>query len=1260
MQFIRNGPQVPERLLQAHEDGRVVFFCGAGISVPAGLPDFQGLVRKLYRNLSVTPDSVQKAAICAGQFDTAIGLLEQGVFGGREKVRREIASILSPGSRPPAATETHRSLLKLGKVPGKGFRLVTTNFDGLFETAIGEENLTVERFPAPAMPNPKERWYGLVYLHGHLPEKPNESDLERLVLSSGDFGSAYLTNGWAARFVSELLRNYTVCFVGYGINDPVLRYMIDAQAEDRLRGESPLEIFAFGGFASDEEKVEESKWRAKGATPVLYLEEDNHVYLHETLLAWANMHREGREPFVVKHAHSVPQESTQQDDFVGRILWALDDASGGPARCFANLDPVPPLDWLETFSERHRQTDDGECSGDSSKTVGEFSLICRPCPPGSMAATMRFVDAGPFRCHWDKVMWPLAHWLVRHLNDPDLLFWLVDGGAQLHDELRSLVEDRLDKLAKLERAGDNEELARITRSAPNAVPSPPMRTLWQLLLAGRMRARSDGMELHRWLDRLNLYGLTTSLRLELRELLTPRISLRKPFGWTKEERNRATERINDLVDSEIVFSDNLVHHRLKDAISGKGHWAHALPQLLMDFTGLLRDALDLMRELGDADERRDLSFIHQPSISAHAQNSDFEDWTVLIELIREAWLATLRQSPSRAARVAESWWNEPYPLFRRLALFAATESSAVPNRRALDWLLGDERHWLWSIHTEREVMRLLDSLAPSLGRTMLEELEQAVLGGPTRSPMRDGASTEDWAAIVDRDVWLRLTKMQNAGAELGLAAQTRLTQIAARNTEWKLAENQRDEFPIWEGGFAEMVTGQPAPPLPSDSDELIEWLKLCRNAGRYSHVAEQWKKYCGEHFDEAAVALGALAKDGDWLTDRWGEALQAGAEDSNKACAWQCLAPLLIDARDVVLEAFAFDVSRWLQDTATTTEEHQDLFLALAKRLLTLKHAEDAFTDCLVTQAINHPVGIVTQALVRWVFRVKRSDNECLPEEVTAMMDSICNDLSEGFKHGRVMLASQSVPLFRIDPTWTKENLLPHFNWERSDKEARGAWEGFLRAPRWHPPLMVEIREYFLTTATHYEALESRMGRQYVSLLTFAALGSFGSSDVISEDELAAATGALPPEGLHHAARVLVRAMKGVRDQHSDYWANRVRPYIKKVWPPQKGKFSAGIVAQAFGELCVAAQGAFPCAFQDVKYWLGSRPENPAYLIHELSESDHCASFPDTALRFLNLVIVGDQPTWLLSDLRKCLEEILKSKPELKSDDAYVRLRQML
>ena len=99
MQFVKNGPDIPERLLQAHEDGQVVFFCGAGISYPAGLPGFAGLVDRVYANLAVQRNSIQQAAINAGQFDTAIGLLEAEIVGGRKAVRKELAKT-HPGRCP--------------------------------------------------------------------------------------------------------------------------------------------------------------------------------------------------------------------------------------------------------------------------------------------------------------------------------------------------------------------------------------------------------------------------------------------------------------------------------------------------------------------------------------------------------------------------------------------------------------------------------------------------------------------------------------------------------------------------------------------------------------------------------------------------------------------------------------------------------------------------------------------------------------------------------------------------------------------------------------------------------------------------------------------------------------------------------------------------------------------------------------------------------------------------------------------------------
>ncbi|MGE3778000.1 MAG: hypothetical protein AB7F89_12500 [Pirellulaceae bacterium] len=68
MQFIINGPDIPDALLQAHEDGRVVFFYGAGISFPAGLPGFKGLVDEICRHSGTMRKDIEREAFERGQY----------------------------------------------------------------------------------------------------------------------------------------------------------------------------------------------------------------------------------------------------------------------------------------------------------------------------------------------------------------------------------------------------------------------------------------------------------------------------------------------------------------------------------------------------------------------------------------------------------------------------------------------------------------------------------------------------------------------------------------------------------------------------------------------------------------------------------------------------------------------------------------------------------------------------------------------------------------------------------------------------------------------------------------------------------------------------------------------------------------------------------------------------------------------------------------------------------------------------------------
>lgn len=391
MQFVAKGPDIPDALLQAHEEGRVVFFCGAGISYPAGLPGFKGLVDEIYRLVGTTPTSIEQDAYARNRFDAALDLLERRVPGQRIAVRSALAKALKPKLRRKGAANTHAALLQLARCREDSLRLVTTNFDRVFEQVAKRIKQPINAYSAPMLPIPKNsRWNGLVYLHGLLPEKENDSALHRLVLTSGDFGLAYLTERWAARFVSELFRNYVVCFVGYSIDDPVLRYMMDALAADRMQGEVTPQAYALGDCEPGHEQKKTTEWKAKGVAPILYevpSGSHDHSALHSTLKAWAETYRDGilgKERIVVEHALAHPSISSRQDDFVGRMLWALSHESGLPAKRFADFNPVPALTWLEAFSEdRYQHVDLARFGVPSSVKVDNklrFSLIRRPAP----------------------------------------------------------------------------------------------------------------------------------------------------------------------------------------------------------------------------------------------------------------------------------------------------------------------------------------------------------------------------------------------------------------------------------------------------------------------------------------------------------------------------------------------------------------------------------------------------------------------------------------------------------------------------------------------------------------------------------------------------------------------------------------------------------------------------------------------------------------------------------------------------------------
>lgn len=1272
MQFITHGPDIPDELLEAHEDGRVVFFCGAGVSYPAGLPGFKGLVEQIYERNGTVLSDIEKEVFERGQFDATLDLLERRLPGQRSAVRSALADVLKPKIRRKGATDTQEALLHLARNREGALRLVTTNFDRIFHVAANRIGQKFHEYAAPMLPIPKNsRWDGLVYLHGLLPAKVDDTSLNRLVVTSGDFGLAYLTERWAARFVSELFRNYVVCFVGYSINDPVLRYMMDALAADRMLGEITPQAWALGDCMEGEEQRKTIEWEAKGVTPILYnvpAGSHDHSALHSTLRVWADTYRDGvqgKEAIVVKHALTRPQDSTRQDNFVGRLLWALSDKSGLPAKRFADFNPAPSLDWLlESFTiecyEGKDLTRFGVYQYEEVNKKLRFSLIRRPAPY-KYAPPMQLALNGFSSIQWDDVMTHLARWLIRHLDDPRLVIWIANRGGQLHERWQFLIERELDRFVSLERDGKTTELQEIIKNSPNAIPSNHMRILWRLLLSGRVKSQFNGPELYRWKSRLKSEGLSIMMRLELRELLAPKVLLKKPFRWREcnLDKTREVSDIKQLVDWELVLATDNVHSVLCE--SPDENWKLVLPLLLEDLQQLLRDALDLIQELSDADAYSDHSYWDLPSISPHWQNRGFHDWVSLIELLRDAWLACNDIDSSHAEQIAQNWFKLPYPTFKRLALFAASHDDCILSNQWVDWLLSDNAFWLWSIDTGREVFRLFVLQAYHLETDAQERLEEAILAGPPRTKYRADLEPNRWEELVARSVWLRLSKLSSSGCVLGEAAAMRLAEISTVYPHWQLSSNERDEFSHWMSGTGDpdFKNSHEVDIAPRKRQELVQWLQKQVSEPKFFYE-DTWKDVCRRHLLNSLFALNDLADMDEWPIKRWQEAFQVWSDTGIVKRSWCFVAPIVLKMPDKILLELGHSVTWWIESASKLINLKEDIMLSLCRRVLSLP-LEAVFGSLTnedggknfdpVTSAINHPVGHVTQSLINLWFKQNPNDNELLSDELKPIFTLICDVRESKFRHGRVILGSRLIAFFRVDSTWTEQHLLPLFNWN-NPVEAKAVWAGFLYSPRLYQPLLIAFKPHFLESVKHYSDLGENQ-QQFSAFLTYVALGL---GEGYSVDEFRTAFAALPQEGLQESAQSLFQALEGAAEQREDYWKNRVQPLWQQVWPKSRDLASSKI-AESLSRLAIAARGEFPAALAAVKDWLQAI-EDPYFIVHLLNESGLCRRFPKDALVLLDALI--SEPRWAPRDLGQCLSSIVQSDPKLEQDASYKRLKEYL
>lgn len=320
------GLDFPRPILDALRDDKLVVFAGAGVSMgkPASLPSFKKLAMAIARGTGEESKENEPEDRFLGRLEhkgvevhkIAVGELKKNRYG-----------------KIPKPTDLHRDLLRLYTTRGSP-RIVTTNFDLLFETgAKGLFKSEPEIYKAPTLPMGRE-CDGIVHVHGTL-DRPNG-----MVLTDKDFGRAYLTDGWALRFLVELFQSFTVLFVGYSHSDTIMNYLARAlpveQAESRF------------ALASDDD---DSQWQFLGIKPIRYTQSphDKHCALYAGVSGLADCASRS----ILDWQREITEIAEKPPPLVEEEIDLIEEALRDATKTRFFIAAANSIEWVDWLDKRH-------------------------------------------------------------------------------------------------------------------------------------------------------------------------------------------------------------------------------------------------------------------------------------------------------------------------------------------------------------------------------------------------------------------------------------------------------------------------------------------------------------------------------------------------------------------------------------------------------------------------------------------------------------------------------------------------------------------------------------------------------------------------------------------------------------------------------------------------------------------------------------------------------------------------------------------
>ena len=1251
MRFRADGPAIPDILLDERDAGNVVFLCGAGVSRPAGMPNFRELACHVIEKVGPPPDSTIDQALKTESLADGLPFSLDRVFQRLydEYGRDQVVKIVWKKLKPPKSPRHHRIVARLSANAKGEPQIVTTNFDRLFEAPLGK----IRRYEPPMYPDLRHGVpaTGITYLHGRLAAK--KSGPHNYILSSADLGRAYLAEGWAAKFVRDLLQRYTVVLLGYQADDPPVSYLL--QGLESVGRQDPNRLFAF--YSGDPKGVD-AKWRAHRVHAIPY--GDNHDTLWDTLEAWAEYADNPaawRNAVVQSSAHGPRRLAPHERGMVAHVVRSTEGA-----KQFANGKPAPPAEWLCVFDASYRYATPASGflkSVEPFDPLGTYGLD--DDPPRSDAGEQDNSARGADLISWlpgdesvdrwqglsrgggsqnDPIpprLFHLARWLASCVHDPVLAWWVARQPAlhpTLHRLLKQAVEESTDLIEGARRG-------------------------WMVLLA----AVEGGTHLNAVAHLVSLAkqirerGWTTGLILEFEALTEPVFdagpprtlaAARPPPGdWSK-------------VDWKVVA--NLGIRWPSRSVSWPPVPDAELPSVYAALERDLVRASERLREIGWRGSALQ-TFYPPDGDDADVGRSDQDAYVGRFRRL----LDRLSTFDADRLRKHVALWPDPDPrIFDKLRLYVWSKSRLFSGTEALENILALSEAQFWRDNDRRELLFLLRGRWDDLPADRRRLIGRRVLNGPPTRGEEDGAAQGGHRQTTAATCfgWL---------VQAGCAFPDDLV------AQW---QTLKESLPVWDDGWVDRAVAarvvQVRDVKVNEDASVLEGVPV----GEIVRVSLDHSGRTGDPFVEnepftglvktrpvrAVRALVIAARRGEYPAHLWSSAIRHWPENAPRR-ATTVLHGLMRRLPPATIVGIRGTVGDWLAgrfpDVATDDRVlAHGVFDHLVEALATTGSEEPGSprgewpagasvvqtSPPTLSRAINAPIGKAVLGLLEVLRRDNPEHGAGLPEDFKVRVDRLLSASGEGADDAVCVLSRRVGWLTRIDPGWVDAKMIP---WFRLDHDrAESAWNGILwnRAGIWF--LFDEIKDGFLHLPTRMDEVFGEEMELYCKCIVALAVVSGADERRLSfEDARQCLRRITTPGGREHVIWLL-----GPVGKNDDGWRKLVIPFIRGAWPNESEFRTSGTSRMWLSLLCVTGD-EFPDVLDAVWDHLCVVDWRQAMLPSGMESL--AQRFPRQTLDLLDRVVSDVDGEEAPYELSRVLELLVEAKPALNADRLYRKLHRL-